>query len=251
MSNSTKNGIHPEITAAVIGCIGVILAAIIGGIFLLAGNTQAPPSQLTTLPTQIDVDTVPLSTPLRTNVETTVFSLQQASTEDFESFGGANFTLVDSVLEYTARYDRFVYISTPMPESFSAAVKATILRENGQFIIGVGNGRDWRPNYHFLLAPDALSLKRDLDHDVIEGWDIYLKVNWNPDYLARPDKEYDILFERKNTLIRVFVNGSLMLADNMQDSAMDLNHLYLAAGVSTEGYPPGTIRVNELNVTTP
>lgn len=159
-----------------------------------------------------------------------LFFLKSAQPENFYTINDSTFVFLDSEgLAITGNWGSGTYIDQKMPNNFRATVQLMIQDSADEFIFGLSDGNKMRPNYHLVMTPTGSSFKQQLDFDITEGWDKYIK---SVSFSLKPDSFYEIVFERKNGGVSVLANNVSIIGLGTQD-VKDINrydYLYITGG---------------------
>ena len=217
-----------SVTVAIITAVSAVTIAVIGGVFTL----------LQRQPVQTSPDNLSGSSnrPLASQVTPTasadqiVFTLKDSRPEDYYVLDEANFVLrQDGKLALMGNYAQGTYINRPLPANFRAIVQFQTQHPDDQFILGLSDGRKMRPNYHFVMVPWGAggSFKRQFDY-AVKDWDDYIQSIKNSKPI-QPNFTYEVIFERKNGAVNVWVNNLpvLELAAVELPDIQQFDHLYL------------------------
>lgn len=144
-----------------------------------------------------------------------LFSLKSAQPEDFYTLKDGTFLLLDNGnLAIAGGYGGGTYISLPMPKNFKASIQFSIENPEDEFIIGLSNGKEMRPNYHFVISSKGSSFKQQLGFDITDDWDKIIK---GTNYKIMPNNMYEIVFERKNGGINILLNNIAVIGLGASD----------------------------------
>lgn len=192
---------------------------------VLFATSSFPASPQTVTPQLIPVQTAA--------AENTIFTLADAKSEDFYSLADATFVLrSDRSLAVTGSYAQGTYLNRSLPDNFRATVQFRTEHLEDQFILGLSNGKEMRPNYHFVMKDTGesawIAFKQQLGFDE-ENWDKYVQDTGASNFLIKPDVTYEVVLERENGSINVSINNKLVFALGVQEvrDIGEFNYLYL------------------------
>lgn len=228
-----KQGEQPQdnkkdnsVMVAIISASATIIAALIGVLSILSKPsnndiaTLTPTSISTAQPTTI-IETTPPSNIL--------FSLENAKPEDFYTIKDASFVLLENKsLAIAGTYGNGVYLNQSLPENFKVTVEFKTEIED-QFIMGLSNGNEMRPNYHFVMTHVWTAFKQQQGFEVTENWDKQIKTTTKANFLTKAGVIYNIVFERKNGGVNISINNVQAFGFGTQDvpDIGTYDHLYL------------------------
>lgn len=205
-------------------------------------STSTPPIPVSTINTQ------PIASPLLTtpivNQDKIVFSLKDATEKSLYSLGEANVLLGnDKSLKIYGNFYDGVYLREKMPENFRAIVHFTTGEFDEQFIMGLSDGVNWIPNFHFVMLPGWATFKQQIQTD--DDWDFYLQtVNKGG---TRPNSSFVVEFERIDGNIRIFVNNeTIILYGEKPEEINNYNYLYFT-GDQHQPYTIYDLTIEDLN----
>jgi hypothetical protein len=123
-----------------------------------------------------------------------------------------------------------MWISTEIPSNFRASVRFRTEHPEGKFIIGVGNGEEWKPDYHFVMNPIWTALKKYLDSP--DHWDRYLHLTRDDANVIKPDTPFDVVFERNNGIATIHLNGNQLFTITEEREEINRYHYLFIAGTA-------------------
>ena len=227
-----KVPIIPKLPRLISGLVGAILIITsvwlssfprqplnVGTQNLSTSTPSAIETSLAVFPTNSSPMTVSTVNPNRV-----VFALDQAVENSFYKLGNANFILdSDKSLVVYGAFSEGVYLREKMPDNFRVKVRFKTGDSDSQVIIGISDGFNWRPNYHFVMFPGWSAFKKQIVAD--ENWDYYLEsINKGG---TETNSTFEVEFERSDGYIKIFVNGEpIILFGEEQDEINGYNYLY-------------------------
>ena len=196
----------------------------LGGVFLLVGIS------LYAFPTAADKNSQYSPTPIPTNTSINIiYTLKEAKSGDFYTLNGANFVLRnDDVLAVSGSYAQGTYLVQPVPNNFRATIQFKTEHSDDQFILGLSDGKEMRPNYHFVMSSRNIWFKQQFDFDV-ENWDKIIQDTQKESFLIKPNVTYEVVVERNKGGVNISINNVSVFALGAQD-VQDIgkfNYLYL------------------------
>ncbi|HSH76983.1 MAG TPA: hypothetical protein VLA19_00445 [Herpetosiphonaceae bacterium] len=193
-------------------------------------------------PTSVTPNPTPTTSPEDVSPTTdsrTVFALQEANDGSFYSFGNAKYYFgEDGRLRISGYFVDGVYLPNPMPDNFRASFRLVPDDSPDQsFLVGLSKGTKEnntyrRPTYHFYVTPNLAEFKKHPDAE--HNWDIPLQSELNPAYHIKQNTAMDVVLERRDGSIRVFIDSNLAILIHSSDPRLpDINeydHLYIGGG---------------------
>lgn len=147
----------------------------------------------------IDVDCLSI-TP-----DSAFFSLANTEPDNYYTINDGTFLFLENGdLAVAGGYGGGTYINHALPRNFRITIQFTIEDSADQFILGLSNGKEMRPNYHVVMTSTGTSFKQQLSFDITEGWDKYIK---STGFSIKPGSTYEIVLERNNGNIDIFANN--------------------------------------------
>lgn len=225
-----------EIIVAIIGFVGTIIGAVVGG-FIQRGISPLYPRWLVAvgagsgLLVGLVIGFFVMQQP-----DNKIFDLESSKSEDFYTVRDATFVLSDGELAVTGSFRDGTYIDYRLPKNFKVTVQLEIRNPEDQFIIGLSDGERMRPNYHFVMTQKWTAFKQQLGYDVKEGWDKYINNISDAKYTVKENYRYEIVFERKNGGVNISVNNVLVFGAGSPEvrDIGNFDHLYLTGGMNQQ-----------------
>ncbi|NJP07318.1 MAG: hypothetical protein HC837_17700 [Chloroflexaceae bacterium] len=163
-----------------------------------------------------------------------LFPLQKSVMQTFHVTGSVSFRCRDDdTLQIDSSFFDRIWMSNPLPTHFRTFVRLRTEHPDGKCIMGIGNGKSWKPDYHFVMNPIWTAFKKYLDEP--DHWDKYLHLSRDNAHLIKPNMTISITFERLHNVLRVELNGSeLFVVDQEGDAPSRYHHFFIAGNVIIE-----------------
>ncbi len=201
-----KRKMSPQVLIALITAIGAVLVAIIGIVPSLISKSNPSP--------------------------TVIPKINFVATEDnLYTVGGSSLSFnSNNQLVISGNFDEPIYANLDLPQNFSATIRLQVESIDTEFSIGLGDGKNWGPNYRFRLSKEGLSFKKATSNDYSS--DLSLKKDEN--FTLSVNTPYVIVFERQDGTVKLFVNGKLWesIGDEM-DGVEQMSRLYVTTNLGT------------------
>lgn len=136
----------------------------------------------------------------------------------------------DQTLSISSSFFERVWISQALTLDFRASIRFRTESPEGKFIIGIGNGEDGKPDYHFVMNPIWTAFKKYLDAP--DHWDRYLHLTRDDIYVIKPDVSFHVIFERQNGIARIHLNGAELFLVTEEQAEINNYHYLFVAGTA-------------------
>lgn len=176
-----KHKMSPQVLIALIAAVGTVLAAIIGIVPSLISKS----------------DSSPTVTPKINFV---------ATKDNLYTVGGSSFSFnPNNQIVISGNFDEPIYANLDLPKNFSATIKFQVESADTEFSVGLGDGKNWGPNYRFRLSKEGLSFKKATSNDYSSD----LSLEKDESFTLSANTAYVIVFERQDGVVKLSVNGTV------------------------------------------
>jgi serine/threonine protein kinase len=176
--------------------------------------TQAPPGIANKK--QIPVDFIPIFL-------NDLYPIRQATIKPAE----------DDFVEITGVLDNLVWIKIELPIDFRLSICVRSEDPNSQFILGLGNGKSWEPNCHFVMTPEWNAFKT-ADEYYFEPED------FTDSYLIQPFVDFFVNFQRSDGNIKITLDSNykhynlFSIGSNENQDFHKYDYLFITSNQSIE-----------------
>lgn len=163
-----------------------------------------------------------------------LFPLEKSIMKSFHVTGKVAITLrEDQSLQVNSGFFDRLWVGEKLPPDFRVSLRFKVEDPDGKFIVGIGNGETWKPDYHFVMNPIWTAFKKYLDAP--DHWDRYLHMTRDDPYVVKPNVTFHVVFERRNRVATITLNGKqVFVVDDEQEDLNNYNYLFVAGTMVLE-----------------
>ncbi|MGB0387984.1 MAG: NYN domain-containing protein [Ardenticatenaceae bacterium] len=160
-----------------------------------------------------------------------IFRLSEAQANSFYSTGFDNQPAVFKLqpgnkLEIRGRFFQFVRLKKTLPPNFRVSILFKTVDPVSQFILGIGDGKNWKSGYHFVMTPSWAAIQKRTDHG--DDWSEFLRVSHEPNHFVSVGT-FPIVFDRQNGVLKVTLGQQTIFTIDNQKDINAFNHLCLTS----------------------